>query len=425
MLWFVCMFNYADRQAIFSVFPVLRQEMGLSDIELGLLGSAFMWVYALALPLAGIVGDRVSRKTLILGGLIFWSLITIATALSTEYWHLLLFRGLEGFGEAFYFPASMAMISDYHSPRTRSRAMALHQSGVYIGTIAGGTAAGYLAELFGWRSGFYVFGILGAVLGVALLTLLKEPIRGQADASRTRLGTHDERDEAYAAPDVRKTTFWRSVGEILLNPTIVVLIVVFAGANGVAAIALAWMPTFLHDKFGMSLGTASLTATMSKEGGSVLGVLVGGFLADLLARHFSGGRMATQALGLFLGIPFIFLTGWTPSALVLIVVMVGFGFCKGIYDSNIWASLHDIVRPENRATALGFMNSIGWVGGAAATFAIGAAAQRFGMSASLSANSLMYLAMGLLMCFGIWTLLRTQRSSFTAHTNPKREREDV
>jgi MFS family permease len=178
MLWFVCLFNYADRQAIFSVFPLLKTEMGLTDIELGLVGSSFMWVYALALPLAGIVGDRVSRKKLILAGLIFWSLITIATALSTQFWHLLLFRALEGFGEAFYFPASMSLISDYHGPRTRSRAMAVHQSGVYAGTIAGGTLAGFMAEEYGWRSGFYVFGILGVVLGVVLFLLLKEPRRG-------------------------------------------------------------------------------------------------------------------------------------------------------------------------------------------------------------------------------------------------------
>ncbi len=181
MLWLVCVFNYADRQAIFSVFPLLKTEMHLSDIELGLVGSAFMWVYALALPLAGVVADRVSRKTLILAGLIFWSAITLATALATTYWQLLLFRALEGFGEAFYFPASMALISDYHGRRTRSCAMALHQSGVYIGTILGGTLAGFMAEQYGWRSGFYVFGILGALLGVVLIWLLKEPQRGDAD----------------------------------------------------------------------------------------------------------------------------------------------------------------------------------------------------------------------------------------------------
>src|SRR3954471_5523660 len=181
MLWFVCLFNYADRQAIYSVYPLLKTEMQLTDIQLGIVGGSFMWVYAAALPFAGVIGDHFSRKTLILGGLIFWSLITLATALSTKYWHLVFFRGLEGLGEAFYFPASMSLISDYHSPRTRSRAMSFHQSSVYVGTIAGGTAAGFLAERFGWRSSFYLFGALGIVLGFVLLFTLKEPQRGQAD----------------------------------------------------------------------------------------------------------------------------------------------------------------------------------------------------------------------------------------------------
>ena len=107
MLWFVCFFNYADRQAIFSVFELLKSEMHLSDVQLGLVGASFMWVYAAVGPIAGLIGDRINRKALIIGGLVFWSLITIATALSTQYSHLVLFRALEGFGEAFYFPASM------------------------------------------------------------------------------------------------------------------------------------------------------------------------------------------------------------------------------------------------------------------------------------------------------------------------------
>jgi MFS family permease len=136
LLWFVCFFNYADRQAIFSVFPLLKTRMNLSDIQLGIVGAAFMWVYAGFAPLAGLIGDRFKRKTLIIGGLIFWSLVTIATALSTDYVHLVIFRALEGFGEAFYFPASMSLLSDYHGRETRSRAMAIHQSSVYAGTIA-------------------------------------------------------------------------------------------------------------------------------------------------------------------------------------------------------------------------------------------------------------------------------------------------
>src|SRR5438477_1038526 len=133
MLWFVCFVNYADRQAIFSVFPVLKTEFGLSDVQLGIVGGAFMWVYAAAGPIAGMIGDRARRKTLIIGGLIFWSFITVATALSTKYWHLVTFRALEGFGEAFYFPAAMSLVSDYHGRETRSKAMAICQSSVYAG----------------------------------------------------------------------------------------------------------------------------------------------------------------------------------------------------------------------------------------------------------------------------------------------------
>src|SRR4029077_16203027 len=175
MLWLVCVFNYADRQAIFSVFPRLKTEMGLSDVQLGVVGGAFMWVYAAALPFAGIVADRANRKALILGGLLFWSAVTLATGWATEYWHLVLFRALEGLGEAFYFPASMSLLSDYHGKATRSRAMSIHQSSVYAGTIAGGTPAGVMGQALGWRSSFYLFGGLGALLGLALLVCLREP----------------------------------------------------------------------------------------------------------------------------------------------------------------------------------------------------------------------------------------------------------
>src|SRR4030095_2044871 len=100
------------------------------------------------------------------------------------------------------------------------------------------------------------------------------------------------------------------------------------------------------------------------------------------------------------GVPFIFLTGWTLSVPVLILAMSGFGYFKGMYDANLWASLHDVVRPEKRATAVGFMNSIGWLGGSIAPVAIAAASERYGMSACISANSVIYLCIGLLLIYG-------------------------
>ncbi len=394
MLWFVCFFNYADRQAIFSVFEPIKGEMGLSDAQLGIVGASFMWVYAAAAPLAGLVGDRFKRKTLILGGLVFWSLITVATAFSKNYTHLVICRALEGFGEAFYFPASMALVSDYHGRDTRSRAMAIHQSSVYAGTIAGGSVAGVMADHFGWRSSFYLFGWFGVALGVILFFMLKEPRRGQAEEQ-------DAPANAHATLDLRQPNVLASIWEILKTPMVRILILVFVGANFVAMIFLTWMPTYLKRQFGMSLSMSGVSATIYLQIASVLGVITGGILADRWAKKHRGGRMMAQAVGLFAGVPFIFLTGWTLSIPALVLALIGFGYFKGMYDANIWASLHDVVKPERRATAVGVMNSIGWLGGGAGAYAVGVAAPIFGMSGCLSANSVVYLCVGLLMVFGV------------------------
>lgn len=396
LLWFVCFFNYADRQAIFSVFQLLKDEMNLSDVQLGIVGAAFAWVYAGFGPLAGLVGDRLQRKTLIIGGLIFWSLVTVATALSTTYTHLVIFRALEGLGEAFYFPASMSLLSDYHGPETRSRAMSIHQSSVYAGTIAGGSVAGYLGQYYGWRSSFYLFGLSGLVLGFVLIALLREPQRGQVEEA-----AHGE-DGAHVALDLRRGGVLADIKTLFGTPMVRILILVFVGANFVAMIFLTWMPTFLLRKFNMSLTVAGFSGTAYLQIASVLGVLTGGVIADRLAKRFGGGRMMAQAAGLIGGVPFIFLTGWTFSVPVLVLALIGFGFFKGIYDANIWASLHDVVRPERRATAVGIMNSIGWLGGGGiAPIAIAAAGERYGLSASISATSLLYLLAALLMIYGI------------------------
>jgi MFS family permease len=416
MLWFVCFFNYADRQAIFSVFELLKSEMQLTDVQLGIVGASFMWVYAGIGPVAGLIGDRINRKTLVVAGLVFWSLITIATALSTHYSHLVLFRALEGLGEAFYFPASMSILSDYHGAGTRSRAMSIHQSSVYAGTIAGGSIAGVLGQHYGWRSSFYLFGSLGILLGALLLVLLREPARTHSDeyASREPSSPADRGTGADHGATIESDadSFARRVGRLLREafktarelfaiPMVRILTAVFIGANFVAMIFLTWMPSFLHRKFNLSLSMAGINATAYLQVASVLGVLSGGVLADRLAKSKRGGRMLTQAFGLTLGVPFIFLAGWTLSVPVVIVALTGFGYFKGLYDANIWASLHDVVPPDRRASAVGFMNSLGWIGGGVATVAIAAASERFGMSACISANSVIYFMVAALLFYGV------------------------
>src|SRR5579859_4764628 len=182
MLWFVCFFNYTDRQAISSVFPKLKAEFGFDKVQLGLIGSAFMYVYAFGSPVAGYLGDRLRRKDLILGGCLFWSAITALTGWCNQLWQFISVRALTGLGETFYFPSATSLLSDYHDGKTRSRALGIHNSGVYIGTIAGGWLGAWFADHLGWRLGFYIFGAAGIGLALVLYRGLQEPARGVMDS---------------------------------------------------------------------------------------------------------------------------------------------------------------------------------------------------------------------------------------------------
>jgi MFS family permease len=362
MLWFVCFFNYADRQAIYSVFPKLREEFGLDAVQLGLIGSAFMWIYALGAPLAGFIGDRLQRKRLILGGFAFWSVITLMTGWCTRFWHFVTLRALEGFGETFYFPASMSLVSDYHAPRSRSRALSLHQSSVYVGTIAGSWLGAWFAEYKGWRTGFYVFGAAGLLLAVILWRFLREPSRGEAEEE---------------APDTGGTPLsLKETGEIIFRrPMVILLMAAFVAANFVATIFLTWTPMFLVEKFHFHLAAAGFSAAIFIHLASALSAPLGGVMADSLSQRMAGGRMLVQAVGLTGGSVFVFLIGTTTDVATLLTAMACFGFCKGLYYSNIFASLYDAIEPRARSTAAGIMNTVGWGGGALGPVVVGVLAK--------------------------------------------------
>jgi MFS family permease len=401
MLWFVCFLNYADRQAISAIFPKLEQEFGFSKTQLGLIGSAFMWVYAAGAPLAGVIGDRVRRKDLILGGCLFWSFVTIVTSKCVNLWQFIVVRASEGFGETFYFPASMSLVSDYHTPGTRSKALSFHQSSVYVGTVAGSWIAALLAQNFGWRSGFYLFGGAGMVLAVVLYFLLREPRRGQSEL------------QASSSP-LPPLAVRECLRLVLVNRTANLLMLAFVGANFVATIFLLWAPTFLYEKFHFSLATAALLATLFVQLASAVGAPMGGMAADWLARRMSGGRMLVQAFGLLSGAGFVFYVGATTHVSTLLVTMVCFGFCKGLYDSNIFASLYDTVEPRARSTAAGFMNAIGWAGGALGPVAVGyfATHGKFGsavanMSHAISWAAGVYIVAGLILVIASLGMVRS------------------
>ena len=408
MLWFVCFFNYADRQAIFAVFPKLKEEFGFDTVQLGFIGSAFMWVYAFGAPAAGLICDRFRRKDLILGGCLFWSFVTVTTGWCSKFWHFVTVRALEGFGETFYFPASMSLVSDYHDRRTRSRALSFHQSSVYLGTILGSWIGAWFAEHVGWRYGFYLFGGLGMLLAVALYRFLHEPPRGASDGGP---GGPAAGGTAGGALSVRET-----LRVIFASPAVPLLMLAFVGANFVATIFLTWTPTFLVEKFGFRLSSAGLSGTVFIHLASAASVPLAGALADRLTRGFAGGRMLVQALGLLAGAAFVVLVGRTADTPTLILAMTAFGVCKGFYDSGIFASLFDAIESRARGTAAGLMNTVGWGGGALGPVFVGWAS-KYGakptevenMSDAIAFGGIIYLGSAALVVAAMLLFTRQRR----------------
>jgi MFS family permease len=387
MLWWISFFNYADRQAIFSVFDVLYKEMDLGVGDRGLLGSSFALVYGLSAPFAGFVVDRIRRKTAILGGLQVWSLICIATAWSRNLRQLLFFRAAEGLGETFYYPASVSMLSDYHGKRTRSRALGIHQTSVYLGTIGGGFFAGLIGEHYGWRWSFIVFGGMGVLLGIILHRFLREPVRGASESPNV------------PAPDPTTQSKRLSVRQVAIliwnRPTVLLLMMAFICANYVAMVLLSWMPTYLREGFGLSLAMAGLAATVYAQLASMVGAFLGGWLADFLRMRLPGGRILVQCCGVLLGAPFVFLCGQTHSMVSVALALTAWGLFKGLYDANIFASVFDVVQPEARGTLAGLMNMVGWVGGGAvAPTAVDYLSSYYGLGPAISSAAFVYVAAG-------------------------------
>jgi MFS family permease len=388
ILWWISFFNYADRMALSAVQPLLESEMGLSKVELGLLGSAFAWTYGVCSPLAGYVVDRVRRKSAILAGLYVWSLICMATALSRSFRQLFVFRAAEGLGETIYYPASTSLISAYHGTATRSRALGIHQTSVYIGTIAGGFFAGYIGQYHGWRSSFVVFGGLGILLGLVINRWVVDPQETSSDGQKP----------APSGPaEVKRMPISEFIRMLGSNYTALLLMAAFLCANFVAMVLLFWMPDFLFDKFGLSLAMAGLTATIYAQLASMVGAPLGGWLADLLRRRTRAGRMLVQACGVLAGAPFVFLCGQTNSVAALVVALGAWGFFKGIYDANIFASLFDAIRPEAHGTAAGFMNMVGWLGGGSAPVVIGLLAKHSDFSLAVSSVAWVYVVAAVLL----------------------------
>lgn len=389
MLWCVVVLNYADRQALSGTLPLIRDELHLSPHQQGMLGAAFAWVYGLCSPFAGALVDRMRRSRAVLVGLHTWSAICAATAFAPNFSTLLTLRAAEGLGETAYFPASVSLIAEYHT-ETRSRALAMHQAGVYVGIVGGTSVAAAIGMRYGWRASFAVFGIAGIVLGLALRVTLRDRVTGSRGSEVTQPRNPVTSQLARALREIS-------------SPSAICLVLAFVCANAVASVLFVWLPTFVHDRFHQNLAVAGLSATVFAQLGSLLGAITGGYSADRAREWWSSGRIVIQAVGLFAGVPFVLMSGLGSSLTFVAAAFFGWGFAKGIYEANIFASMFDITSPETRGGVVGLMNMAGWLFGAGtAPIAVGYLAERASLGFAIACTASIYVAGGLLLMAAVF-----------------------
>jgi MFS transporter, Spinster family, sphingosine-1-phosphate transporter len=356
LLWPVAMLNYLDRQMVSTIRASIRADIPsiANDQDFGTLMAVFMWVYAFLSPLGGFVADKFNRRWTVIGSLGVWSVVTWATGHATTYSQMLSFRALMGISEAFYIPAALALIADFHTGGTRARAVGIHQSGIYAGLALGGIG-GYIAQTSSWRNCFTWFGVAGVIYAVVLMLALRD-----APAANGATGSKKH-----------SVTVGETLRALWTQPAFWILVVYFTLPAIAGWVTKNWLPTYLADTFQLKEGPAGLSATGYIQLASFVGVLLGGVVADGWMRTTPRGRIYTSALGVFLLVPALLGLGYAWSLGAAIAFMVLFGIGWGFFDCNNMPILCQIARPEHRATGYGCMNFVSISVGAGATVLLG------------------------------------------------------
>ena len=377
----VALLNYLDRQMLASMkYSVMADVPSIGgESDWGFMLGQFKWVYAVISPFGGYLADRFSRRLTVCASLFVWSAVTFWTGHVTTYHGLLWARSLMGVSEAFYIPAALALIADYHAGATRSRAVGLHQMAIYAGVIAGGFG-GYVADdpRLGWRVAFDACGIFGMIYAIPLLAFLRD-----APASPT--------SAAGRSPV-------EAVGELVTNRSFLLLVLYFTVPALAAWIVRDWMPAILKQQFAIGQGHAGVAATLYWQVAAIVGVVLGGWLADRLARRHDRGRIYVSAAGVALIAPAIFGVGHAQTLVMAIAFLALFGLGWGFFDCNNMPILCQVVRPELRATGYGVMNLVSISCGGFADWGFGVLRDRdvpldviFGVFAAAAAVSVVFV----------------------------------
>lgn len=359
LLWVVALLNYMDRQMLSTMKSAMMIDIAelQSAVNFGRLMAIFLWIYGLMSPFAGAIADRISRKWLIVGSLFVWSGVTYAMGYATTFEQVYWLRALMGVSEAMYIPAGLSLIADYHTGKSRSLAVGIHMTGLYMGQAIGGFGA-TIADRFTWHTTFHWFGIIGIVYSFLLVFFLREK------KDRMKM-------EVVGGAPQGKRNFLKVLGLLFGTVYFWIILLYFAAPSIPGWATKNWLPTLFSESLNMPMAEAGPLSTITIAVSSFVGVLIGGILSDKWVQRNIKGRVYTGAIGLSLTIPSLLLLGFGSGFGSVIGAALLFGVGFGMFDANNMPILCQFVSAKYRATAYGLMNMTGVFAGAIVTSLLG------------------------------------------------------
>lgn len=360
LLWGVALLNYMDRQMLSTMKEAMQMDITelQSATNFGYLMAIFLWVYALMSPVSGIIADRLSRKWLIVGSLFVWSSVTYLMGIADTFNQIVWLRALMGVSEALYIPAGLSLIADYHTGKSRSLAVGIHMTGLYMGQAIGGFGA-TVAAAFSWHTTFHWFGIIGIAYAVILMLFLYDKKIETIPTEKLQAKPHE------------KEGVFISLKSLLTNVAFWVILLYFAAPSLPGWATKNWLPTLFAENLNLPMSQAGPLSTITIAVSSFIGVIIGGPLSDRWVQKNLRGRVYTGAIGLGLTIPSLLLLGFGHNLIAVVAAGLLFGIGYGIFDTNNMPILCQFVSRKQRATAYGVMNMIGVAAGAFITHLLG------------------------------------------------------
>ncbi len=359
LLWMVALLNYMDRQMLSTMKPSMQIDIHelQSATNFGYLMGIFLWIYGFMSPISGIIADKFNRKWIIVGSLFVWSAVTYMMGLATTFDQVYWLRAFMGVSEALYIPAGLSLIADFHQDNTRSLAIGIHMTGLYVGQALGGFGA-TIAAAFTWHTTFHWFGIIGIIYSFVLILFLKEKKNYEPNVGDRMILKE-------------KLPVLKALAILFSNISFWIILFYFAVPSLPGWAAKNWLPTLFSQNLNIPMAKAGPLSTITIAASSFIGVIIGGILSDKWVLKNIRGRIYTSAIGLSLTVPSLLLLGFGHSLFSVVGAAICFGIGYGMFDANNMPILCQFVSAKSRATAYGIMNMAGVFFGAYITDVLG------------------------------------------------------